>query len=40
MGMFDSFVITEEVSMKFGVPEGEYQTKDLNCNLDVYTINK
>lgn len=38
MGMFDSFVITEEVSMKFGVPEGEYQTKDLNCNLDVYTI--
>ena len=38
MGMFDSFEITNDVSEKFGLPKGVYQTKDLNSNLDAYTI--
>jgi len=35
MGMFDTVVIEKN---DFGLPCGDYQTKDLMCDLDHYTI--
>lgn len=36
MGMFDYVEVKKN---KLGIPEGEYQTKALNCYLDNYEIN-
>ena len=36
MGMFDYVEVKEN---KLGIPEGDYQTKALNCYLDSYEIN-
>jgi len=39
MGMFDDIIIEEDL-VELGIPKGNYQTKDLNCGLDTYTIDK
>jgi len=39
MGMFDDIIIEEDL-VELGIPKGNYQTKDLNCGLDRYTIDK
>lgn len=37
MGMFDYVKIEEN---KLGIPAGEYQTKELECELEVYLVNE
>lgn len=36
MGMFDTFNV--EQGNPLGLPAGSYQSKDLNCGLDIYKI--
>lgn len=35
MGMFDTIIVEDNV---LNIPNGHYQTKDLDCVLDVYKI--
>lgn len=38
MGMYDSIYFKEPAPHKLIIPNKEYQTKSLNCYLDVYQI--